>query len=151
MIAARLAGRDAAEVTLALFHRHCRRHGEPVGHATFTTGVRMTATTSTRRRVLLDEWDDLRTELHAMERAALVYLDALDVVRRSSYSAVAVKRLDDHASDYAWRALDLLSDIVGDFQRRLDADNIDPDAVSYDDSVLQAEAMTWAKRAEARR
>ena len=111
----------------------------------------MTATTSTRRRVLLEKWRDIRDELHAMERAALVYLDALDVVRRSSYSAVAVKRLDDHASDYAWRALDLLSDIVGDFQRRLDADNIDPDAVSYDDSVLQAEAMTWAKRAEARR
>ena len=111
----------------------------------------MTATTSTRRRVLLDEWDDLRDELHAMERAALVYLDALDVVRRSSYSAAAVKRIDDHASDYAWRTLDLISDIVGDFQRRLDDDSLDPGSVSYDDSVLQAEAMSWAKRAEARR
>ena len=111
----------------------------------------MTATTSTRRRFLLDEWCDLRDELHAMELAALVYLDALDVVRRSSYGAAAVKRLDNHASDYAWRALDLISDIVGDFQRRLDDDGIDPDAVSYDDSVLQAEAMTWTKRAEARR
>jgi len=108
----------------------------------------MTATTSTRRRVLLDEWHDLHGELHAMERSALAYLDALDVVRRSSYSAAAVKRIDDHAADYAWRTLDLLSDIVGDFQRRLD-DGID--AASYDDSVLQAEAMTWAKRAEARR
>lgn len=109
----------------------------------------MTATTSTRRRVLLDEWSDTRDELHAMERAALAYLDALDVVRRSSYSAAAVKRIDDHASDYAWRTLDLISDIVGDFQRRLDADGID--AVSYDDSVLQVEAMSWTKRAEARR
>ena len=110
-----------------------------------------TATTSTRRRVLLDEWDDLRDELHAMERAALVYLDALDVVRRSSYSAVAVKRIDDHASDYAWRTLDLISDFVGDCERRFGDDGIDPDAASYDDSVLQAEAMSWAKRAEARR
>ncbi|CAB4187832.1 hypothetical protein UFOVP1170_1, partial [uncultured Caudovirales phage] len=42
-------------------------------------------------------------------------------------------------------------DIVGDFQLRLDADNIDPGSVSYDDSVLQSEAMSWAKRAEARR
>jgi hypothetical protein len=109
----------------------------------------MTATTSTRRRVLLDEWSDTRDELHAMERAALAYLDALDVVRRSSYSAAAVKRIDDHAADYAWRALDLLSDIVGDFQRRLDDDGID--LVSYDDSVLQAEAMSWTTRAEARR
>jgi len=111
----------------------------------------MTTTTSTRRRVLLDEWHDLHDELHAMERAALAYLDALDVVRRSSYSAAAVKRIDDHASDMAGRTLDLLSDIVGDFQRRLDNDNINPWHVSYDDSVLQAEAMSWAKRAEARR
>ena len=111
----------------------------------------MTATISTRRRVLLDEWDDLRDELHAMERAALAYLDALDVVRRSSYSAVAVKRMDNHASDYAWRTLDLISDIVGDFQRRLDDDGLDPGSVSYDDSVLQAEAMSWTSRAEARR
>jgi len=111
----------------------------------------MTATTSTRRRVLLDEWHDLRDELHAMERAAPAYLDALDVVRRSSYNAAAVKRIDDHAADYAWRTLDLISDTVGDFQRRLDDDNINPWHVSYDDSVLQAEAMTWAKRAEARR
>jgi len=109
----------------------------------------MTATTSTRRRVLLDEWDDLRDELHALERAALAYLDALDVVRRSSYSAAAVTRIDDHASDYAWRTLDLIGDIVGDFQRRLDDDGID--LVSYDDSVLQAEAMSWTTRAEARR
>jgi len=109
----------------------------------------MTATTSTRRRVLLDEWHDLHGELHAMERAALAYLDALDVVRRSSYSAAAVKRIDDHAADYAWRTLDLLSDTVGDFQRRLDDDGID--LVSYDDSVLQAEAMSWTTRAEARR
>jgi len=109
----------------------------------------VTATTSTRRRVLLDEWHDLRDELHAMERAALAYLDALDVVRRSSYSAAAVKRIDDHAADYGWRTLDLIGDIVGDFQRRLDDDGID--LVSYDDSVLQAEAMSWTKRAEARR
>ena len=111
----------------------------------------MTATTATRRRVLLDEWDDLRDELHAMERAALVYLDALDVVRRSSYSAAAVKRIDDHASDYAWRTLDLISDIVGDFQRRLDDAGIDTGSVSYDDSVLRVEASAWTTCAEARR
>ena len=111
----------------------------------------MQTTTSTRRRVLLEEWRDLRDELHALERAALVYLDALDVVRRSSYSAVAVKRIDNHASDYAWRTLDLISDIVGDFQRRLDADNIDPGSVSYDDSVLRVEASAWTTCAEARR
>ena len=111
----------------------------------------MTATTSTRRRVLLDEWCDARDELHAMERAALAYLDALDVVRRSSYGAAAVKRIDNHASDYAWRTLDLISDIVGDFQRRLDDDGLDAGSVSYDDGVLQAEAMSWANRAEARR
>ena len=111
----------------------------------------MQTTTSTRRRVLLDEWSDTRDELHAMERAALAYLDALDVVRRSSYSAVAVKRIDNHASDYAWRTLDLISDIVGDFQRRLDADNIDPGSVSYDDSVLRVEASAWTTCAEARR
>ena len=111
----------------------------------------MTATTSTRRRVLLDEWDDLRTELHAMERAALAYLDALDVVRRSSYSAVAVKRIDNHASDYAWRMLDLISDIVGDFQRRLEDDGLNPGSVSYDDSVLRVEASAWTTCAEARR
>ena len=111
----------------------------------------MTATTSTRRRFLLDEWCDARDELHAMERAALVYLDALDVVRRSSYSAAAVKRIDDHASDYAWRTLDLISDIVGDFQRRLDDAGLDPGSVSYDDSVLQAEASAWTTCAEARR
>jgi hypothetical protein len=111
----------------------------------------MAATTSTRRCFLLEEWRDIRDELRAMERAALAYLDALDVVRRSSYSAAAVKRLDDHAADYAWRTLDLISDFVGDCERRFGDDGIDPDAASYDDSVLQAEAMTWAKRAEARR
>ena len=110
-----------------------------------------TATTSTRRRFLLDEWRDLRDELHAMERAALAYLDALDVVRRSSYGAAAVKRLDNHASDYAWRTLDLISDIVGDFQRRLDDDGLDAGSVSYDDSVLRVEASAWTTCAEARR
>ena len=111
----------------------------------------MQTTTSTLRRVLLEEWRDIRAVLYAMERAASIYLDARDVVRRSSYNAAAVKRIDDHASDYARRTLDLISDIVGDFQRRLDDDGLDAGSVSYDDSVLQAEVSAWSTCAEARR
>jgi len=103
-----------------------------------------------RRRHLLDCWEDARDEFHAIETAALAYLDALDVRRRSSYNAAAVKQIDDHASDFAGRALDLLSDMIGAFQKRLDEEGIDPDSITYDDGILRGEFDTWTKRAEAR-
>lgn len=107
--------------------------------------------TGLRRNVLLDQWDDTADEMHAIERAALDYLNALDVAQRGSYSAKAVKRFADHASDFAGRALDLLSDMHGDAQKRLDEEGIAPEEATYDDGILREEFNTWTKRAEARR
>lgn len=107
--------------------------------------------TTIRRRFLLDEWDDAADELRAIERAALDYLDALDIRRRSSYSAAAVKQIDNHAADFAGRTLDLLSDMHGAIQKRFDDEGIDPDSLVYDDGLLRAEFEEWTKRAEARR
>lgn len=104
-----------------------------------------------RRNVLLDQWDDTADEMHAIERAALAYLGALDVAQRGSYNAKAVKRFADHAADFAGRTLDLLSDMHGDAQKRLDEEGIDPESLTYDDGILRAEFDTWTKRAESRR
>ncbi|WP_299109720.1 hypothetical protein [uncultured Bradyrhizobium sp.] len=104
-----------------------------------------------RRRFLLDGWDDTRDEMHAIERAALAYLGALDLAQAGSYNAAAVKRFADHGSDFAGRALDLLSDMHGDAQKRLDAEGIAPEEATYDDGILRAEFDLWTKRAEARR
>ena len=113
--------------------------------------TRQPKATGLRRNVLLDQWDDTADEMHAIERAALDYLNALDVAQRGSYNAAAVKRFADHASDFAGRALDLLSDMHGDAQKRLDEEGIAPEEATYDDGILRGEFETWTKRAEARR
>jgi len=118
---------------------------------TYTTATQRTQASAIRRRFLLDEWDDTQDEMHAIERAALSYLSALDVAQAGSYSAATVKRFADHASDFAGRALDLLSDMHGAFQKRLDEEGIDPDSLTYDDGILRGEFDMWTKRAEARR
>lgn len=104
-----------------------------------------------RRRFLLDEWNDAADEFHALERSALGYLDNLDICRRSTYGAAAVKRIDDHAADFAGRALDLLSDMIGAFHKRLDEEGIDLDGLTYDDGLLREQFDMWTIRAEARR
>ena len=118
---------------------------------TFQTQRSRAQASSLRRNILLDEWDDTGNEMHAIERAALAYLDALDARRGSSYGAKAVKLIGDHAADFAAGVLDLLSDIHGGEQKRLDNEGIDPESLTYDSGVLMAEADEWNKRAEARR
>ena len=104
-----------------------------------------------RRRHLLDQWDDTKTEFRAIERAALDYLSALQNRRDSTYDAKAVKRIDNHASDFASRALDLLSDMHGEAQKAADEEGIDPDLLTYDYSTLRFDFDLWTVRAEARR
>lgn len=106
---------------------------------------------SLRRNFLLDQWEDTADEMHAIERAAIAYLDTLDIRRRSTYGADAVRAIDNYAADFAAGVLDLLSDIHGGEQKRLDNEGIDPDCAAYDDGILRAEADEWEKRAEARR
>jgi hypothetical protein len=110
-----------------------------------------TASQNARRRHLLDEWDDTADEMRAIERAALDYLAALDNAQRGTYSAKAVKMFADHAADFAGGALDLLSNMHGAAQKRLDEEGIDPDSAVYDDGILRGEFDMWTKRAEARR
>lgn len=110
-----------------------------------------TAGASARRSAALDRWYDTREEFNAIEQAARFYLLALKNRRDSTYDAKAVKRIDDHASDFAGHTLDLLSDMHGEAQRDADEAGIDPSTLTFDTSILQDEFETWKERAEARR
>lgn len=103
-----------------------------------------------RRGFLLDQWGFDKDEFTAIERAALDYLTALDNRRRSCLLADAVKEIDDHASGFAGRAIDLLSDMLGRAQKAADEEGIAPEDITYDDSALQAEFTMWETRARAR-
>ena len=109
------------------------------------------AGSSARRRAALDQWDDTRDEFNGIEQAARFYLLALQNRRDSTYDAKAVKRIDDHASDFAGGVLDLLSDMHGEAQRAADDAGVNPDTLTFDASILQDEYEAWNKRAEARR
>jgi len=118
---------------------------------TFTTATQRTQASAIRRRYFLDQWQDDRAEYLAIERAALDYLSALQMRRDSTYAADAVKRIDNHAADFAGRTLDLIADMHGEAKRAADEEGIDPDSITYDDGILRGEYETWDKRAEARR
>ena len=86
-----------------------------------------------------------------MEQAARFYLMAVKARRDRTYDAELVKEIDNHASDFAGRVLDLLSSLHGAEQKEADDAGIDPDSFAFDVSILQDEYETWNARAEARR
>ena len=86
-----------------------------------------------------------------MEQAARFYLLAVKARRDRTYDAKLVKEIDNHASDFAGRVLDLLSNLHGAEQTEADEAGVDPADLAFDVSILQDEYETWNARAEARK
>ena len=104
-----------------------------------------------RGNAVLDQWDNAKEELDRLETKARDFLDCLDDIRASTYSAPDVAAIDAKGADFAGSIIDLLGDLHGRFQKRADDAGIAPESLTLDVSLLTEAFDLWTQRAEARR